>query len=530
MEKIMTPGKINYSSLLIISFILSGCVALKAYHATEDGVAEVDGQVPMSVKSTDSNTCTDNPDQRTCISFVEFDDFGRLFNRAQLDQTIGSAEKIARRTITVGENTKPAGGVVVVYVHGWKHNAKNGDEDLEHFKNAIVSLGKLDDEVLHYERKIMGIYVGWRGDSVPIPYVKNLTFWDRKITAHSVGDGAVNELFKKLTLIRNKYPSSRLVIVGHSFGTAVVYSAMEHQILSEIIESPPANSTPVPLDKLTKRWDMIVLVNSAFEAMQVRAQYAAARSREYVEGQLPYLVFITSQADWATDYAFPAGRSLSTMFKKYSDTDSIGREMNLTAIGHYIPYVTHQLVALDKCPPDPITQTPDTRNMTSKDNLRNVVKSKDYCFGDLRPMQEVRAKSNAKLSIPNKVTYLSQCDEIVENSILKGKCNEVAPGHYIKRGPLNVPNAKMNPMPYWMPIMNIRTSKEVMNGHNDIWNPVMQNFMVQFMLYTVIKQDEENNPAAKKALTATGTRSMHESISASARNGHATNTRVSEKR
>jgi hypothetical protein len=36
-----------------------------------------------------------------------------------------------------------------------------------------------------------------------------------------------------------------------------------------------------------------------------------------------------------------------------------------------------------------------------------------------------------------------------------------------------------------MPIMNIRTTREIMTGHNDIWNPTMQGFLVQLMLYIV---------------------------------------------
>ncbi|RZM18057.1 MAG: hypothetical protein EOO88_41705 [Pedobacter sp.] len=471
---------------------------MKAYYASEDEVAQKDGQVPISIPSSESTTCN-GPDRKTCLSYVEFDDFGRLFNRAQLNQALASAEKFASIKDPEGNGL---GGVIVVYVHGWKHNAKNGDDDLDHFKDALQNVGELDEKVLGYNRRFMGIYVGWRGDSVTIPLVKNLTFWDRKITAHAVGNGAVFELFKQLTVIRNKYPTSRLVIVGHSFGTAVVYSAMEHQILSEIIESPPGSSQEIDMEKLTKRWDAIILVNSAFEAMQVRGQYAAARSREYAKGQLPYLIFVTSNADWATNYAFPAGRAFSTIFKKYSDTDGvIGKEMNTTAIGHYIPFVTHQLVAVDKCPLSPIGINTRPKasmftkanavfvpNINRKDNLANVFDSDAYCFGE---SEGLRPSSDSKAEF---IPYLTRCDT-------EEHCFEVAPGHKITRGPLNVPGTTLNPMPARFPIMNIRTTKEIMTSHTDMWNPLMQRFMVQLILHTVTKPREPEKALSQTAVT-----------------------------
>lgn len=140
--------------------------------------------------------------------------------------------------------------------------------------------------------------------------------------------------------------------------------------------------------------------------------------------------------------------------------------MNLTAIGHYTPFITHQLVAMEKCPVV-------TKDMGPQDNLKNVFDSRTYCFGDSRTLPFMKNKATLKI-----IPFLSQCDE-------KGTCDEVAPGHVLKRGPLNAPGATLNPVPFRLPIMNIRTTKDIMDGHNDMWNPVMQSFLVQLMLHTV---------------------------------------------
>lgn len=358
-----------------------------------------------------------------------------------------------------------------MYVHGWHHDAHEGDTDLRHFRDAIHNAGVLDQESFHDNRRIIGIYVGWRGESVNFYPANLLTFWERKNTAQAIGDGAVFELFRKLANIREKYPTSRLVVVGHSFGGAVVYSAISHSILDQIIDDP-AYTRPgqiIHTENDQKRWDLVVLVNPAFEAMQVRPHYEAARSREYAVGQLPHLIFVTSEADWATKDAFPAGRRISTLFKKYAD--DVSSAMNTTAIGHYIPYVTHQL-AVNKALCD---VNPNGESISAKNRLEHVVNTPDYCFGDPRAMRE-----DPETKTKGQSTRLTRCDT-------PELCAEVAPDHYIRRGPLGVPTAETDPTPERMPIMNIRTTKDIMTSHTDIWNPTMQSFLVQFLLLTVSK-------------------------------------------
>jgi hypothetical protein len=429
---------------------LAACVPLEPYHAKEDKAANADGTTPSPQPPNQANDCY-KADKKTCSLFVEYDDFGHLFSRAQLDEVTATAENVSRNK-----------GIVIVYVHGWHHNARDGDTDVESFHKAIEGIGKLDSDSYKDDRKIMGIYVGWRGESISVKPFNLLTFWDRKNTAHAVGDGAVFELFRKLANNREKYPESRLVVVGHSFGAAVTYSSVAHSIMDQIIDDPysePANNGSTQ-DQPT-RWDMVVLVNPAFEAMQIRPHFELARSRDYGRSQLPHLIIVTSEEDWATKTAFPAGRHLSTTFKKYADSVSPG--MNTTAIGHYIPYVTHQLTVNDKC-------GIGTKNISSVDKLGHVIDAKSYCFGDKRALQFDDGTKQT-----GKPVLLTRCDAA-------GDCAEVADDHYILRGP-----AGEGKTPLKMPIMNIRTTGSIMNGHNDIWNPTMQGFLVQFLLLTVSK-------------------------------------------
>ena len=89
-------------------------------------------------------------------------------------------------------------------------------------------------------RRVVGVYVGWRGGTIRTRGVKQLTFWGRKHTAHVVGDnGAVTAVIERLRAMVDKsrhsqgagpsksaFDTTSLVFVGHSFGAALLYSAV----------------------------------------------------------------------------------------------------------------------------------------------------------------------------------------------------------------------------------------------------------------------------------------------------------------
>jgi hypothetical protein len=72
---------------------------------------------------------------------------------------------------------------------------------------------------------------------------------------------------------------------------------------------------------------------------------------------------------------------------------------------------------------------------------------------------------------------LTRCDNA-------GDCANVAGDHFIRRG-----MSTSGLVPLKMPIMNIRTTRQIMTGHNDIWNKTMDGFLVQFLL-TVVARPE----------------------------------------
>lgn len=392
------------------------------------------------------------------IRFIEFNESGVAFSQEQFKHGILAAGQVLTD-----------GGTVIVYVHGWHHSAQMSDEHIPYFEKLIASAKQEKGNAI-------GLYVGWRGDSIDVkewPILSYaLTFWDRKATAHDIGyGGGVTELFQQLSTIRANAPEdARLVIVGHSFGGAIVYSAAEQLLKKQICRDAELaydseSEACVKIEYQQKESpnggefnavaDLMVLLNPAFEAKRLQSLYSLARKHEYPPTLPPRLVMITTTADKATRYAFPLGRWLGTAFRWPPGKESA---LNRTAIGHYRPFATHQLI-LRECPLQGLRpMQPDTilRELTT-DGTDNT-----KCFGYYED---------------NSSFVLTRCDR-------KGACDEVADGHYLPRGAVG---DGLTPLRF--PISSIITNKSVLKGHSEIWDD-----KIAWLLYGLLEMEPSEFP------------------------------------
>ncbi|MCF5686795.1 hypothetical protein [Pseudomonas sp. PA-1-3F] len=425
--------------LVLMATLSTACMPQGPYRVTPDPAPGPDGRITphKTLDAQKTMQCADSDEKnQNCIYFVEFDEFGNSFSRRQLDSGVNTARDVAR-----------SGGNIIVYIHGWHHSSRVDDSDIDNFQNLVTRFGNTKNT----PNKTMGIYVAWRGDSIDkqTPLVGwssyLLTFWDRKATAHNVGNGGgVSELLRKLSNIREMNPDSRLIVIGHSFGGAILYSSISQTLGDQIRRDAYGSES----SKATSVADLTLLVNPAFEAMRMKPLFDLARSYEYYSPLRPSLVVVTTTADWATKDAFSWGRNLGTLFQAYPD--KYYRALNTTAIGHYEPYITHQLVAatctsstLDPLPLEAINKSP-----------------KDLCI----PGTGADGVS---------ALLVTRCEKAYD-------CERVIGDKYLARGPIDE-----GFIPYRFPISNIRTDASVMTGHDDIWNDTMSNFIYQLMLVIV---------------------------------------------
>ncbi len=343
--------------VLVSAFVSAGCTPHKLYRT--DTKICVSSQPAQDCQERALQEFKDpaHPDAGYLLGFIEFDDQGQVFERQQMDAVLTALQTEAASTNLL----------MVVFVHGWKHSAAPGDTNIETFRRSLERISELESRISRETgaeaRKVVGIYLGWRGGSITWPGVKELTFWDRKNTAHKVGHGGVTEVVSRLELVRKTKDAmegeqgrsrTRLVVIGHSFGGAVVYSALSQILAAGFVDTVGPAGT---ITDVKGFGDLVVLINPAFEATLFTSLSDMSNERaSYFPAQLPVIAVLTSEADDATKRAFPMGRWFSTFFEKHrEETRKNGvtgeaevidqKQANITTVGHFEPYRTHYLRA-----------------------------------------------------------------------------------------------------------------------------------------------------------------------------------------
>ena len=341
----------------LAALALSGCVAHQQYRTLYERCELASDVADAPCEQHALQVRTDGGRQRYLLGFIEFDDQGQVWDRRQMTTVLD----------TITEESASKELLIVVFVHGWKHSAAPDDDNINTFRKALAGLSAADAQVRSSsaapQRQVVGVYLGWRGGSVSVPGVKELTFWERKNTAHKVGHGSVTEVLSRLELIKETKNflendnDTRLVVVGHSFGGAVVYAAVGQLLGNRFVHT----KGPVgEQSNVAGYGDLVVLINPAFEAMLFSSLSDMSSERgTYFDTQLPVAAVLTSEDDNATKYAFPLGRWFSTLFEKThpmqrrnavaGQVETVdGDSANRTAVGHFEPYRTHTLAPTEQ--------------------------------------------------------------------------------------------------------------------------------------------------------------------------------------
>lgn len=352
---------------LCAALLMSGCASNDIYRSDYTPCTVAPGNPCEQHSLQRYNVGADN---EYMLGFVEIDDQGQMRDRKQMQALLDTLyQKAAEESI-----------LLTVFVHGWHHNARPGDRNIESFKDNLAELSAIESRrgkaLGRPARKIAGVYIGWRGESIDVPPFNYLTFWDRKGTAQDVGYLGVSELLVKLEEIANVRNSmtppikSRLVVIGHSFGGAVVYSATSQILASRFVDSREGKGFT---DTAKGFGDLVVLLNPAFEALRYSPFYDLAQARcGYFPEQVPRLAILTSEADDATGILFPLGRVFSTVFEAHNDVarndckyslELDEGEADRKTVGHYPPLISHTLT--------PIGEQKNLRAATL-DNMKNL--------------------------------------------------------------------------------------------------------------------------------------------------------------
>jgi hypothetical protein len=366
------------------------------------------------------------------VATIEFEENGRRQAPAQADEAIQEIQSAAE------------GAIIVVFVHGWKHDGRICDGNLCCFREVLKFLANAEQKMatLHNNRpprKIIGIYLAWRGASTDVSGLKELTFWSRKRKAQYIG--SIGKASKVLVQIRDAYDrlnncrhskGNRLVLIGHSFGAALLFDAVK-KTFEQNLKARHSNGCMALGPEVSGFGDLVVLVNPAFEADRYESLLSLARSAgPYCPQQTPLLLTVAADNDTPTRVWFPVGQFLSAHF----------RARNRTTLGNFGDFQTHQLCAMDKAAAIGSSEASATEDCRCAANLKDP---------QIRPLQDPDIGQLAGLDLNTLhdfgLTHLS---------------------------------AKGEASPYF-PFLVIHATPNVINGHNGIFSDRFVDFLLRFV-------------------------------------------------
>ena len=298
------------------------------------------------------------PNTEFDLAFVEFTERGNVFDRDRMHAVLNHVELLAKR---------PDGVLVVVFTHGWKHNASSTDPNVVSFTEWLNRIARLEVTKGQRNRRVIGVYIGWRGLSLGLGPLANVTYWERKAVAHEVGKGGVTEFLLRLDrlLVDKTHPNKNLsLVVGHSFGGAIVLTALNEILLERVINAEAGQpcgekSKPGCTECYRTRpfGHGVVLLNPAIEANEVLQLKEAVAQTCFARNQSRLLHVISSDNDQATNKAFRFGQSLwglrqsQTRFdRRFGDQQITFDESDLdaTTVGNFKSFQTGQLSKPEK--------------------------------------------------------------------------------------------------------------------------------------------------------------------------------------
>lgn len=477
--KIVLRGSFVSTVLAIVGAMLLASCAVQERYRTEVFQLGKTQNCAFGASSDQVECATQSTERNSdyTMHVVEFDDQGWPYREGiARDAAAAPPSQIDSAIWQVDHELDDPNACVqlFVYIHGWNHNAESTDNNVGSFRKFLKDLADSKDPLTGAQpcvariqsgdaaggtgrsgshKKLVGIYVGWRGLSGKLPGFQQLTFWARKDAAERVAQGSVRELFARLNAVSSKSragfidkptgkPASRLrtYVIGHSFGASVAYRAMSQSLIdsfSSDLDSAPSNEE-IPLTRFV---DMVVLVNPAIEAARFEPLFNAARKRAArcaaapacgePRYQAPLLAMFTSEGDWATGKLYPIGSTLGGI-NEWPRSDEQKHAIHRT-IGWDYNYVTHRLTFED-C--DASSNSNPFGGVGT--NLRYKPEGWIWCFK------------------PDSIH-----------------------GFALKHAPTLEKRTTAQPF-YNGPIWNVRVSEDIIASHNDIWNPRFNAVLLQF--------------------------------------------------
>lgn len=221
------------------------------------------------------------------MAFLEFSKDGNLID--------GRQKQLLYQLLADWRQTHPGVPVYAVfYVHGWRHDARPGDQDVRRLRvMASYSAGHMQERCRIQGRQcqtmVLSIYVSWPGAIGLIDgeekyhaLINSLTFASRKRVSDNIGQPVLYTLGQISETIRATSPDSRIIMLGHSLGGNLLLSGASPRVMVGLAHAARVYDGTEPGriedERLGMPTDLMVLLNPAAQARKWdRLSLAAAR-------------------------------------------------------------------------------------------------------------------------------------------------------------------------------------------------------------------------------------------------------------
>jgi len=202
--------------------------------------------------------------------------------------------------------------------------------------------------------RVVGVFIGWRGDTSDLPLLDQTTFWDRRRAAERVVSLQMRETMYRIMETASERPSSKCFVFGHSMGGLIVGRTLAPTVTALLLDGGE-RGVRLPAD-------LVLLENPALDGLAawqlldfLKRTGARAELRmpdgtvEPAEG--PVIVSITSEADTALGVAYGFGQTLGNLFTAFRGDHRPGRPsqraLATTAHGLVDELVSHRARMVD---------------------------------------------------------------------------------------------------------------------------------------------------------------------------------------
>jgi hypothetical protein len=330
--------------------------------------------------------------------------------------------------------------------------------------------------------------------------VNAVTFWGRKHTAHTIGDnGGVTATIERLraivakakfreqskTPVEGAFQNTSLVLVGHSFGGALLFSALATSLNARVgnaiqqVPLPQGSRAAVQALQMVRpailpnrvcmpsTGDLVVLVNPAMEASRF-TNLAGTRNLMFAKQQLPIFMTLASEADWAVGGFFGPGQAFTTLSRAARSRDFWLRMDK--GFGLYEPFLTHRVVAAPTAAPADAPKAPP--RVAGKCRCEsNLAASANLILKKLRALYDLVRTTGAGASGVNVDQALDQLRVAGYQEMAMSRLEPVRDVD---------PNN---------PFVMATVDPKIVNGHSDIFNAPFMDFLIEYVVRSEIKRN-----------------------------------------